>query len=121
MKILTLGFALTMSLSAFAISFSDITGTYEITTDLAPIVNTIEIDKDGNVSLTENSPYGTFSCTGAAVIEDQVLTSEVTCENGATFTQRVDFEGINNFEEFSANVYSSLYEAELPMNFKKLK
>jgi hypothetical protein len=120
MKKLLLGLTFLASMSAFAVEFSDLAGVYQVTTDLAPITNIIEIDDKGNVNLTEESPYGSYNCSGTAFIKDDVLSSEVTCEDGTVFTQRVNLSGVTSFDEFTANVYSSLYEAELPMNFKKI-
>lgn len=119
-------FLITISLllgitSAFAVELSDIEGTYEVTTELAPIMNVITISKDGEVELTEHSPEGSYTCTGMAVITDDILVSEVVCENGEIFEQRIDLTGIESFESFTANVYSSLYGMELPLDFKKIQ
>ncbi len=120
MKKIILAFTLLSSFSAFAVSLSDIAGKYEVTSDFAPVTNIIEIDKDGNIVLVETSPYGEFTCSGTAVIADDILTSEVTCENGVSFNQRVDLSSVNQYDAFTAVVYSSLYDQELPMNFRKL-
>ncbi len=119
LKIFHILFPLISSFSAFAVEFSDISGTYSVTTDYAPIVNIIEISPDGRVELTEKSPFGELTCSGYAVIQQNVLVSNVVCLNGSTFTQTVDFSNVLNFDDFSAPVYSSLYGNELFMNFKR--
>jgi hypothetical protein len=109
-----------VSTSAFAVTLADIAGTYEITSDDIPVVNMVEINEDGSVSLSEQTPYGSISCRGNASIADNTLESKVACDNGIEFVQRVNLEGIESFEEFTANVFSSLYGQEIPMNFIKI-
>jgi hypothetical protein len=64
---------------------------------------------------------GEYTCSGEAELSDDILESSVSCDNGLTFTQRIDLSGVSNFDEFTAPVFSSLYGMEFPMNFKRLK
>lgn len=94
-------------------------GSYTVTSEYAPIEYQITLHVDHTVSMTEVSPMGEYKCEGTATIEENVITSEVTCEGGYEFTQKINMEGIEEVEEFTASVHSSLYEAEVPMNFVK--
>ncbi len=114
---------LAISLSASAMNLKAIAGTYKITNDLLPIINVVTLGSDGSVTLVETGgPFGSFECFGSAKIEDFVLVSEVTCpENGQSFYQEIDLEGVENFNSFTAEVFSSLYGIQVPMNFEKIK
>lgn len=103
-----------------ALSMSDMAGSYEITNPALPISNIVTLEANGNVTLIENSPLGSFKCEGQATINDELLTSEVTCENGAAFTQEIDLTGVTIADTFEAPVYSSLYQAQVVMTFTKL-
>lgn len=105
---------------ASVLSLSKIAGTYEVTSEVAPIINVIEISASGEVKLIERSPYGMLNCKGKATLKKGVLESLVTCDNGQKFTQRVNLNGVEHFDRFTANVFSSLYEAEVPMKFVRL-
>jgi hypothetical protein len=119
MKKIAVTLLVLISTTSFAMDFSQLVGSYEVTSDFAPVVNHITIDSEGVVTLTEQSPYGLLECVGEAVIKGAIFESVVTCENGAEFSQRIDLSGITNYQKFTANVYSSLYDMELPMNFIK--
>lgn len=110
------------SFSVFALDFSDLAGEYEVTFEFAPAVNYIIIEEDGSVFLTEESSYGLLECAGKATLEGRTLTSNVTCDDGyeLSFYQIVDLTGVEDFQEFTANVYSSLYDFTIPMNFVRL-
>jgi hypothetical protein len=103
------------------LSVQNLIGTYEVTPVLEgiQISNIITLTKDLKVTLVEKSPYGEFNCSGNATIIGTIVESKVTCENGAEFTQKVNFKNVTNFDNFSAPVYSSLYDEEMPMNFKR--
>ncbi len=110
-----------LTFNAFALDFKDLAGTYEVSSQMVPVINIVTIDEEGAVEIEERSPMGTFNCQGRAKIEDEVVVSKVTCpENGAEFMQKIDFKGVTLGETFTAKVFSSLYQLELPMNFRKL-
>lgn len=111
---------LALSNLANAASLTDIVGSYKISSPDLPILNVVTINAKGAVKLTEQSPYGTIDCKGKATIASDVLSSDVTCTNGQTFTQKINLKGVKNYSKFSAPVYSSLYEQEIVMNFERL-
>jgi hypothetical protein len=113
-------FLLLTVFSTNAATLSQLTGTYEISNPALPVVNVVTLGADGSVKLVETSRLGEFVCNGEATLTDDILETVVTCENGNSFTQKIDLEGVTNFETFTALVYSSLYDIELPMNFIKL-
>ena len=110
------------SFSVFALDLSHLAGEYEVTFEFAPAVNYIIIEEDGSVFLTEESAYGLLECAGKATLEGRTLTSNVICDDGyeSSFYQIVDLTGVEDFQEFTANVYSSLYDFTIPMNFVRL-
>ena len=55
----------------------------------------------------------------ATLIENK-LESKLLCEGGTEFTQRIDLSRVKNLKKFKANVFSSLYDAEVEANFKRL-
>lgn len=123
MKKLIIAIMVTLfSLSASAMNIEDVAGTYEITTEVAPVSYLLKLSAQGEVELTEYSPYtaGPLVCLGYAQIFNNTLESDVLCENDLEFTQRVNLAGITNLNEFVANVYSSKYGFEAPMSFTKL-
>lgn len=107
------------SLTVFAADFSQLAGTYEVSAKGIPVSNTITINENGSVELIEKSPYGILNCAGQATIQENIVESYVVCENGQEFTQRIDLSNVVNFENFTASVYSSLYDMELAMNFSR--
>ena len=112
---------LLLSTQVFAgYTLTDLAGTYEITHPQLPVKNTVTLTATGQVSLQEESPFGSIICEGMATIKKDLLTSEVQCDNGAVFTQEINFAGIELASEFQAPVYSSLYDAEAVMNFTKI-
>ena len=119
-------FLLTLSLfifsfSSMAYTLEEIAGTYVITNAHFPTQTIIEIDSEGNVSLTDQSLYGDLQCYGYATVERGLLKSEVLCENDLEFVQKVDLTEVENINEFTANVYSSLFGVTIAMDFKKIK
>lgn len=104
-----------------ATTLKDLAGSYKITHPDIPVLNIVTISAKGAVALTEQSPYGRIECKGKATLKNDILNSKVTCDNGASFVQKIDLSNVKNFNKFSANVYSSLYEMEAEMNFEKLK
>lgn len=103
-----------------AASIKDVVGSYKITHTDLPILNIVTVDINGNVKLTEQSPYGTLECKGKGTIKNDILSSKVTCTNGSDFTQKINLKNVKNFAKFKAPVYSSLYEQEVEMNFERL-
>lgn len=120
-KLMMIAAIFAVSAQAHAFTLKELAGTYKVTTELAPITNTVSISADGAVKLVESSPYGTITCAGKAVLDRDVLTSEVTCENDLSFTQKIDLNNVKQLKSFKALVYSSLHEAELEMDFVKVK
>ncbi|MCM2350920.1 MAG: hypothetical protein NDI69_12935 [Bacteriovoracaceae bacterium] len=110
-----------LSTVAGAATLKDLAGSYKITHPDLPVMNIVTISAQGAVGLTEQSPYGRIECKGKATLKNDILNSKVTCDNGASFVQKIDLSNVKNFNMFSANVYSSLYEMEAEMNFEKLK
>lgn len=104
-----------------AYELEDIAGVYDISSENAPVINVVKIEANGSVYLIENGPYGALECEGSATLVNDMLTSEVTCDNGASFTQRVNLSGVSDLSEFSAPVYSSLYGMEVVMNVMRLE
>ena len=89
-----------------------------------PVYNIIEMDAEGNVLLTEVTPEGELVCMGTAVINEDVLKSEMTCDNGMTFTQEIFLNTINMFDGlsgFTVEVLSSLYGVPMTMKFVNRK
>ena len=84
-----------------------------------PIMYTSTIKKDGNLSLSEESPFGVLNCEGKVKIENRVVSSHVECENDTNFVQRIDLTEVTEFDTFKAPVFSSLYNATLVMDFKR--
>jgi|GEM_PF-3687981 len=121
MKNLILVTAALLTLNTMAISLSEIAGTYEISPVGAPdIVNIVELKANGEMTLVENSPFGQFTCSGVATVTGDIVDSEVECPNGLSFTQRIDFTGVEISDEFVAPVFSSLFGAEVPMTFIRM-
>jgi hypothetical protein len=112
--------AIGFSTFASAASLKDVAGSYKISNPDLPVLNIVTVDINGNVKLTEQSPYGTLECKGKGVIKEEVLESFVKCTNGASFTQKINLKNVKNFKKFKASVYSSLYEQEVEMNFERL-
>ncbi|KHD88169.1 MAG: hypothetical protein OM95_10390 [Bdellovibrio sp. ArHS] len=111
-----------ISRQAHALSLQQLAGTYKVTTDMAPISNLVSLTSDGAVTLIETSPDGRIQCEGQAHLgADRVLTSEVTCTNGLVFVQKINLSKVKALKSFKAPVYSSLYDAELEMDFVKVK
>ena len=108
------------SVWASDISFKDIAGKYKVTHEQLPITNTITIEDSGEVSLIESSAGGELHCEGQATIEGTTVRSKVKCENGAEFFQEIKLENVQNFSDFTAPVYSSLWDMEVEMDFEKL-
>lgn len=124
MKKIIAGLALALSLNAWSFSFADLAGIYSAnpTQNIGMnIENIITVYANGEIELTERSPYGELNCLGQARWSGTTVISELECENGASFTQEVKLGNVNNFENFDALVYSSLYELELLMRFEKLQ
>lgn len=109
-----------LSVTSFAIDLADITGTYQVTNNFNSSYNLITLSEDGKVSLIEKSNEGELKCIGIAIVINNILNTMVECENGLRFDQGIDLRGIKNFNNFTTLVYTSLYEVEVPMNFKKL-
>lgn len=118
--IFILAFASLASIAGAA-TLKDIAGSYKITHPDLPVMNLVTISSKGAVTLTEQSPYGRLECKGKATLKNDILNSKLTCENGASFVQKIDLSNVESFVKFSANVYSSLYEMEAEMNFEKIK
>lgn len=111
---------LLISTSAFSLDFKEIAGKYSVSPDYIPMSTIISISEDGVLSLTEETLFGSYTCTGQAEITNFVLSSNVSCTNGDEFYQEVDLTEVEDFSEFRANVYTSLYDKVLPMNFVKI-
>ncbi|WP_373997690.1 hypothetical protein [Bdellovibrio bacteriovorus] len=121
-KIMMIVALVVTSVQAHALTLKDLAGTYKVTTEMAPISNLVTINANGGVTLVEKSPEGVIQCEGQATLgANKVLTSEVTCANGVVFVQKIDLSKVVKLKSFKANVYSSLYDAELEMNFVKIK
>jgi hypothetical protein len=103
---------LMMSLSTLAADYTldDISGNYTIVIDDMPVSYMLDIDED-SVILVETG-YQTLNCVGFATITNNIVTSEVICDNDAQFIQTIDLKGVKNIQNlstFRANVFSSLY------------
>ena len=118
-RILALSLLVISSLASAA-TMSDVVGSYKISNPDLPVLTIVTIKADGAVKLTEQSPYGKLECSGKAKLKADVLTSEVKCEDGQEFTQRINLKNVKSFGKFSALVYSSLYGQEVKMNFEKI-
>jgi|GEM_PF-2849386 hypothetical protein len=124
MKKVILGLALILSSNAWSFSFADLAGVYSASPAQnvgMKIENILTVYANGDIELTERSPYGQLNCQGQASWQGTTIVSALDCENGASFTQEVKLGNVNNFDNFEALVYSSLYEMELLMRFKKIK
>lgn len=119
MKKLALITALTIS-NAFAVDFSDIAGTYKITHPAIPAITYVSISDSGVVELAEDGPQGVAHCAGQAELQNDILESELKCFNGASFGQKINLSQVNDFNSFSAPVFSSLYGVEIEMDFEKV-
>lgn len=116
--------ALAFSLNAWSFSFADLAGVYSANPAQnigMNVENILTVYSNGDIELTERSPYGELNCFGQANWEGTTIVSQLECENGETFTQKVKLGNINDFDKFEALVYSSLYEMELLMKFEKLQ
>ncbi len=105
---------------ASATTLAELAGSYKISSNDIPVLNIVTIDAEGNVKLTESSPYGKLECKGKAKLNADVLESSVKCANGQEFIQRINLKGVKSLDKFKADVYSSLYNAELKMDIEKL-
>lgn len=119
-KMLLVAASLVLSSTISATTLSELAGSYKITNPDLPVLNIVSIDAKGNVKLTEQSPYGTLECKGKGKIKNSVLESNVSCTNGASFTQKITLKNIKNLNKFKAVVYSSLYDQEVEMDFERL-
>ena len=119
-KLFGLSLILLLSHMVVAANLKDIAGTYQVTHPRLKTMNYISLSKNGNVTLTEISENGKITCTGKAKLQDNVVATSVQCENGVTFTQKINLEGVKNFSSFKAGVYSSLFESTHIMTFKKI-
>ena len=118
-------FGVLISFQAFAgdsVTMAQLAGKYKVTHPEIPAVNLITLKSDGRVVFEEKSPLGTLKCNGSAGIQDSILTSQLTCENQSSFTQEINLAGVQfRSKKFKADVYSSLYNVTLPMNFERLQ
>ena len=122
MKVIIIFSLLTATSISFAneISLGDIAGVYSITHPELPVENLVELSDTGEVFLIEESPFGDLTCEGNANISSGVLESVVECGNGVSFTQSIDFSEVDEFTNFQAPVFSTLYGIEMIMNFERL-
>lgn len=117
--LLALSFLVTSSFASAA-TINNIVGSYKISNPDFPVLTIVTITANGKVRLTEQSPYGKLECSGKAKLKSDILTSEVKCEDGQEFTQRINLKNVKSFGKFTAPVYSSLYGQEVEMNFEKI-
>ena len=104
-----------------AVTLEKVAGEYEVTVPGLPITNLVSLGEDGAVLLLEEGPYGELECEGSAqVIDGNIIQSEVTCANGMTFTQRINLQGVSDYDNFSAPLFSSLYKREIMADFKRV-
>jgi len=115
------------------LDLEQLAGKYTATSESFRVRNTITIEKNGDIRLVENSPYGKLECEGKASLEDNILTSNVNCKNKKSFQQKVYFSSLKNkdgsnldqgvdfkgLKEFKASVESSLYGLSVELDFIK--
>jgi hypothetical protein len=115
MKFLITATALTLSLTTFAtdITFEELAGNYTISSNIQPgVKNIVNIDATGSLTFIERSMGMDYRCTGTAEITwPSIVSSYLTCEDGMKFFQEITLTDIDvSTNEFSANVFSSLFE-----------
>lgn len=125
MKKLTLVLSLLTSLYcsvASATSMQEFAGAYEINTSLMNIVfqGTFNVEPDGKIKILANSSYLYLNCVGTAEMINDVLISTPVCENGMALSIKINLQKVSDFSSFQAPVYSTVINAELPIEFKRL-
>ena len=105
---------------ASASTLNDLAGSYKVTVTEAPVLIILVIKNDGAVKYTQQTIDGKLECQGKAVITDNMFESTLKCQNGLTFTQKIDLKNVKIAKKFTAMVYSSAIGDELEMNFEKL-
>ena len=113
-----------LSTSVYAtVTLQSIQGNFEVTSDLQPgIVNRLAIE--GNqVTLIESAAEGDLSCSGTCEVMDNMVVSNLRCENDTHWTQKIDFAGVDVAQDrFVAIVMSSLFAyMEIPMTFTRVQ
>lgn len=120
-KMMSFAMVCIFSGSAFAYTLKDLAGKYRVTMPESGVINTLTLTANGQITLFEKSPEGTMDCAGKVKLKKDIVSSNMICKNGFSFYQTVDFSKVGNLDSFTAPVFSSLFEATIPMNFEKLK
>lgn len=125
MKKLTLVLSLLTSLYcsvASATSMQEFAGAYEINTSLMNIAfqGTFNVEPDGKIRILASSSYLYLNCVGTAEMINDVLISTPVCENGMALSIKINLQKVSDFSSFQAPVYSTVINAELPIEFKRL-
>lgn len=131
MKSFLAAFLLVSSLSVFAAeSELNIAGTYTVTNEMQPGVTLIvTLTADGKITLIEKElRLGQLKCEGTyavdtQIVDETILRSAVTCENGLSFMQSVDLTNVENLARFTAPTQSTLFGAgvKFKSTFEKIQ
>jgi hypothetical protein len=92
-----------MTSQSYAYTFSDLQGTYRLTSDKMPIVSIVTIDSHGRISLIEEQKR--FSCKGTSELVSDKISAQIKCKNfyvGRTFEFGIDFTLVEDLNSFSA-------------------
>lgn len=110
------------SLSSFGFTIEDIAGSYKVSQPVFEVSNLLTIGEQGEINLTESSPMGTLTCSGQATINEDIVSSQLNCENGTSYTQTIDLNEVESVKAvFTAPIFSSLFDREIPFVFEPLK
>lgn len=119
-KILILTTVLYSSFS-MAYTFNDLKGTYDVTAKDIPVMNVVTIKANGDIKIVEVTYEADLICKGKATLKDDQLESKVKCEDGKSYTQRINLKGVKSLRRFKAKVYSDLFQQEIEMMFDKIR
>lgn len=112
-------FLASFSSNSFALTFSELEGTYKLTSKFAPGVQSrISIDREGNIDLVEKTRI--FICQGKSVIIDQKILADIKCENGFENLFRIDLTNVTNLNSFNAPIQSKA-TGEFVWKFKRIR
>ena len=107
---------------AGAATLKEFAGAYEVNTSFMNVAlqGNVTIDVEGNIKFLVYSPYLYLNCVGTASMINNELVSTPACENGMAITLKINLSQISDFSKFQAPVYTTIINAEVPMDFKRL-
>ena len=98
----------------------DIMGKYEITFGLDENKYALTLNESGNMTLDAlPREQDGLDCEGPTTIEGLVVRSQLRCDDGTIFVQKIDLTDVSQFNNFVAPVFSSIYGVTNMISFQK--